>query len=392
MASGTERCRRPLVPVVLASLLLAAAGCGGGGGGDDEGSTDTTEAAAPDVTGALAVSAPGADVTTVTVPATSNIFGAGQAEPPAPGGGSGGTPPLEVAVTDNEVVEFPSVTGLMHCCGEAPSTGPDGYAGITDLDGVAGIAGYRDDVQLALVGVFLGPDAPAGEPTPVDFSGNHTFEVLSPGPAQPFFIGDGRDAAGALQRFEVPDGATRLFLGIADGFNFQGGAGHYGDDNGAFEVQVRATGVTDGLVLNGGFETFVVDASSVERCEGSSGITGWDVAGGCVEQITTDAHGGQQAVLLGTDDPGTLSTTVATEVGATYTLSFWLGALEGSTTATGSVSVTGFEDGALAATPGVADPGWAYFEVTFVAAGESTEIGFAGAGRLAVDDVGLAAT
>jgi hypothetical protein len=49
-------------------------------------------------------------------------------------------------------------------------------------------------------------------------------------------IGDGRTPSGELQTFIVPDDATRLYLGFADGFRFGGFPSTYGDDHGALSV------------------------------------------------------------------------------------------------------------------------------------------------------------
>ena len=52
---------------------------------------------------------------------------------------------------------------------------------------------------------------------------------------QTFFIGDGLtgNGVGAAQQFIVPDGATRLFLGYADGNNYSGAPGQYQDNSGS---------------------------------------------------------------------------------------------------------------------------------------------------------------
>ncbi|MGF1632639.1 MAG: TadG family pilus assembly protein [Phycisphaerae bacterium] len=72
----------------------------------------------------------------------------------------------------------------------------------------------------SLVGIFLDdrrPDtwgsAPEGK---FDTKNSRNFKKLSPRLKQVFFIGDGMDDDGNLQEFEVPQGATRLYLGIMD--------------------------------------------------------------------------------------------------------------------------------------------------------------------------------
>jgi hypothetical protein len=92
----------------------------------------------------------------------------------------------------------------------------------------------------SLVGVFLSESAPNLTPAPssLDFSGDRiNFTTLSPGLKQVFFIGDGRNNNGVLQSFVVPPGATRLFLGMSDRFQWS-------NNSGAFEVTlVPAPGV-----------------------------------------------------------------------------------------------------------------------------------------------------
>ena len=81
---------------------------------------------------------------------------------------------------------------------------------------------------------------PAGSGPPVlNFTGRENFLTLSPLLFQTFFIGNGLSGATTLQKFFVPAGATRLFLGIADGCILAGGPpGCYNDNQGAFFVGV----------------------------------------------------------------------------------------------------------------------------------------------------------
>ena len=66
------------------------------------------------------------------------------------------------------------------------------------------------------------------------------FEKLEPQLGQVFYIGDGHpaDPSGPTHDFVVPKGATRLFLGYADGYAFQGAPGAYGDNKGGLSVTV----------------------------------------------------------------------------------------------------------------------------------------------------------
>jgi hypothetical protein len=75
------------------------------------------------------------------------------------------------------------------------------------------------------------------------------FAELAPALAQTFFIGDGRTGSGSgdIQRFLVPEGATRLFLGYADGLNL-GRDGTvppccYGDNAGTITASFSVSGL-----------------------------------------------------------------------------------------------------------------------------------------------------
>lgn len=87
---------------------------------------------------------------------------------------------------------------------------------------------------MFLVGVFVSDDEPA-DPAPerLDFTGEETFEELAPEIGQTFLIGDGQG-----RRFLVPAGATRLFLGFADAFLYEGAPGWYGNNAGWLEATV----------------------------------------------------------------------------------------------------------------------------------------------------------
>jgi len=192
----------------------------------------------------------------IEVDAQANIFGAGHPEvgdPPAPGGGNdapwGGIWPEEIQLPSgvNRVLAFVSVDGFTRPDGEQNpiSIGPDGSTSratgdtnICSFDGISGIL-YEDTETepgntMFLVGVFLDASEPDGlAPERLDFSAdvetdlvNHrygeAFLELSPQLRQIFFIGDGMTGTGEGERqiFHIPNGATRLFLGFADAYDF----------------------------------------------------------------------------------------------------------------------------------------------------------------------------
>lgn len=213
---------------------------------------------------AIAVNSPvsHARAGSITVNATDDIFGAGQ----VPGGsvvldhstgGGSGTAPNGFGVVGGALVSFGSVTGSISCptissegCvslaigslndpdGKSNTvTGPTSYLGADNISGVtAPGVGY-------LVGVFLASGGPSGPiPTALDFTGGGSpgttaFSSLSPLLDQTFFIGDGLagDGTGLPQSFVAPAGATMLFLGVVDSFDFTF-PGFYADNSGTYAV------------------------------------------------------------------------------------------------------------------------------------------------------------
>jgi hypothetical protein len=69
------------------------------------------------------------------------------------------------------------------------------------------------------------------------------FESLAPELHQGFFIGDGLTGTGtgSVQKFYVPTGATRLYLGVYDAYGWTGLPGYYDDNGGQFDVTVAPT-------------------------------------------------------------------------------------------------------------------------------------------------------
>jgi hypothetical protein len=138
-----------------------------------------------------------------------------------------------------------------------PFFGPagNGAAGslLTSLDGISGYAGP----QGPLTGVFLSDAVPNGPVAParLDFTpgGIGTdFLTLSPELGQVFYIGDGVTSADVFQSFIAPAGATRLFLGIPDGFGFGGAPGAYDDNDGAYLIRlgVNRSPIPEPLLLS----------------------------------------------------------------------------------------------------------------------------------------------
>ncbi len=189
----------------------------------------------------LALSAPGAraDLIPVFVPGTSDPWLAGM-----PAGSTAG-------LDDKAPAQSPVlVPGLKLTPGEALTFQALGKAGNGNrpdqLDGPNGgpftrhgagaqngIADYHVPIN-ALVGAFLGDGRPDGSAAPpaLDFRpggnvpGGVNYLTLAPALDQVFFIGNGRTGA-AQKHVIVPQGATRLYLGTADGFDWSNNVGGF---------------------------------------------------------------------------------------------------------------------------------------------------------------------
>jgi hypothetical protein len=162
---------------------------------------------------------------TVTVDGRADIFSSGMDAAAQPGGGH---------------VVFSNVQGSVGWSGNegSPADGDDSDTEIQEADGISGIVDHQH--SMFMVGVFLGAQRSTEAPPALDFSAGAlgaAFPELSPRIAQTFFIGDGLTPSGATQRFAIPEGATRLYLGFADALAFKGEPGAYDDNTGG----IRAT-------------------------------------------------------------------------------------------------------------------------------------------------------
>ncbi len=196
------------------------------------------------------------------VSAQVNVFAAGAGG--SGGVGGGGVPQtLNLPAGTGRVLTFTVAGGALSCCGTAGAHGADGGANLsTFISSAGGISGVRHHSRnIFLTGVFLGPAGPGAAPALLQYydpqdTGAPTAGAVStrlaeyPAPAlgQSFFVGDGLAGAGQVQRFRVPDSATRLFLGFADGLNLGHPGmgtpspaipGFYGDNTGTLTVTVR---------------------------------------------------------------------------------------------------------------------------------------------------------
>jgi hypothetical protein len=84
--------------------------------------------------------------------------------------------------------------------------------------------------ESAFFGVFLNDNAPNNNPTPPSIDWTSASLLNQPQYTnlqiqQPFYIGDGKTTGGTVQMFQVPAGATRLFLATWDGVDYHNNAG-----------------------------------------------------------------------------------------------------------------------------------------------------------------------
>ncbi len=155
--------------------------------------------------------------------------------------------PKYINVTPGTYVTFPNIDGWVH---HVPATSGYGPEGRTDMIWVHGADspggptpaaenGIQDAVMpiTAFMGVFLTDQRPDLTPPPnprrdYTTSASRSKEVYDDiKPKQPFFIGDGKtgpgNGTGTLQRFKVPEGATRLYFSIMDGYEWNNNSGEF---------------------------------------------------------------------------------------------------------------------------------------------------------------------
>jgi len=204
---------------------------------------------------------------TVTVVATSDIYGAGHSTLPATIYPGTFPPSDSFTAHPDQILMFSSVTGMVGC-NFVITNGPDGpcWPGVnttvTSYGGLSGIDVYQDN--MFLVGVFLDATEPSGPgPSVLDYNYGTPGSLktsdasFSPVLDQVFFIGDGLrgTGTGSEQVFNVPTGADRLYLGFADSFDSV--PSYYADDVGSlvatFAITTTSTPEpTYGVLLTGG--------------------------------------------------------------------------------------------------------------------------------------------
>jgi hypothetical protein len=187
-----------------------------------------------------------------TVAANAVIYAAGSQS--ALAATAGGSVPGAISIASGATtVTFQSVTGSItsgcaspHGCitvntgtnlndsygtGAQVTTSSNGGSG--SLSGITTAPGAG-----SLFGVFIATGGPSGSAPPALSFTSPINASYSPVLDQTFFIGDGTtgDGTGATVTYNVPAGASLLYLGISDSCTYTGGPGCYGDDFGTYTV------------------------------------------------------------------------------------------------------------------------------------------------------------
>lgn len=182
----------------------------------------------------LALAAP-AQAVIITTPGTSDPWLAGM--PNGATASSGDVAPAQSPVQVSGLalglggfLTFTNATGGVlnggGCSPAAPFTGCAPIDGTGFFNHFAGAENGISDVRApinALLGIFLDDSQPSlsAAPGTLNFQTiGLDFLTLVPLLKQVFFIGNGSTTGNVVQQFDIPTGASRLFLGTMDGFGW----------------------------------------------------------------------------------------------------------------------------------------------------------------------------
>lgn len=140
-----------------------------------------------------------------------------------------------MTITPGQTFTFDSISGAATNDLTDPTRyGPDGNLNWIEHNFVGSEHGKSNLIAPinSVIAVFLDDTQPnlAGPvPATLDFSdpADRDFTILKPELRQVFFIGDGRASDGTVQQFVTPAGATRLYIGMMDGYEWNNNVGKY---------------------------------------------------------------------------------------------------------------------------------------------------------------------
>jgi hypothetical protein len=155
---------------------------------------------------------------------------------------NGATQVAAIPVVPGTYLTFTNFTGTTSVVpGTVPYVGPKGQNNMAvehgqDYDGTEMSPGPENGIadaimpEDALMGVFLTNNAPdlTTAPATIDWTqaanlNQGTYTTLQV--QQPFYIGTGSTTGGVTQSFQVPPGATRFYIGIWDGVDYNNNGG-----------------------------------------------------------------------------------------------------------------------------------------------------------------------
>jgi hypothetical protein len=201
---------------------------------------------------ALFSETPTSDTLTVNVPATANPYLAGM--PSRTNARMGDEAPqqspvlVERTLSHAVAVTFTALGAVQHTPDCPPECyGPNGAEQTSHRGGAEhGISDVTAPMN-ALVGVFLSDDRPdrSDAPHPLDRRAMRRDNEILPKLKQVFFIGDGRTRSSTLRRFLVPAKATRLYLGVMDGYEWN-------NNTGSFTLSIQPSLTACGRAFRGG--------------------------------------------------------------------------------------------------------------------------------------------
>jgi PEP-CTERM motif len=200
---------------------------------------------------ALGLASAQAGTTTITVNGQDDVYRANGAD------GSDGLAPQSINVTGQPSITFSVSTGRTVTVDGGVLNDADGVGSVSGEfnTGANGISGITTPTAGAIIGVFEGATLTT-TPAALNFDtgvgnnpGTTSFASLSPELQQAFFIGDGLtgDGTGATQTFDIPTGATTLYLGLADACGFSGAPSCFFDNSGSFTVTANGTAALGGV-------------------------------------------------------------------------------------------------------------------------------------------------
>jgi Flp pilus assembly protein TadG len=154
--------------------------------------------------------------------------------------------PLEIdlealGLSAGDTIRLEGVTGTASWVSNGGSNDADGDDSYIVANGVApassaptnsnnGMSNTRAPIG-GVMAVFLSDSAPTSGTTPsnLDFNSNSSrdYSSISPSLKQVFFVGDGLRSSGTAQTITIPYGATRVFLGMMDAWQWNDNTGNF---------------------------------------------------------------------------------------------------------------------------------------------------------------------